>query len=172
MSENPLHKIMNPASVSIAGASNNFRKMGTIQLLNLIKSGFTGEILPVHPKEKQVLGKKAYASIGELPFAPDLAILVVPTQLVPEMLEDFGRIGTRSAIVITAGFKETGAEGRALEKRIIEIASRYGIRFLGPNCLGIVNTNLPLNITVSPAPVIRRPLLPAHPRAAPISRRP
>ncbi len=150
MSENPLHKIMNPASISIAGASNNFRKMGTIQLLNLIKSGFTGDIMPVHPKEEQVLGKKAYASIPKLPYAPDLAILVVPTALVPEMLEDFGRIGTRSAVVITAGFKETGADGRVLEKQIIDIASRYGIRFLGPNCLGIVNTSLPLNITVSP----------------------
>lgn len=150
MSENPLHKIMNPASISIAGASNNFRKMGTIQLLNLIKSGYTGEIMPVHPTEKEVLGKKAYASINELPFAPDLAILVVPTQVVPEMLEGFGRRGTRSAVVITAGFRETGDDGRVLEKQIIEIAARYGIRFLGPNCLGIVNTDLPLNITVSP----------------------
>lgn len=150
MSEKPLDRIMNPSSISIAGASNNFRKMGTIQLMNLIHSGFPGEILPVHPQEKQVLNKKAYASIQELPYAPDLAILVVPTSLVPEMLDDFGKIGTRSAVVITAGFKETGDEGRALEKRIIEIARGHGIRFLGPNCLGIVNAHLPLNITVSP----------------------
>ncbi|MRR37068.1 CoA-binding protein, partial [bacterium] len=148
---NPLNKIMNPASISIAGASNDFKKMGTIQLLNLKHGGFRGEIMPVHPKEKQVLGLKAYASIGELPCAPELAILVVPTVLVPTMLDEYGRIGTRHAVIITAGFRETGEDGRTLEKQIIDIAKSHGIRFLGPNCLGIVNAHLPLNITVAPS---------------------
>ncbi len=148
---NPLNKIMNPASISIAGASNDFKKMGTIQLLNLKHGGFKGEIMPVHPKEKQVLGLKAYASISELPNAPELAILVVPTKLVPTMLDEFGRIGTRHAVIITAGFRETGEDGRTLERQIIDIAKTHGIRFLGPNCLGIVNAHLPLNITVAPS---------------------
>lgn len=146
----PLDTIMSPSSIAITGASNNFVKMGTIQMLNLVNCGFPGDIMPVHPKEKQVLGKKAYPTIKDLPYAPDLAIFVVPTRLVPEMLEDFGKLGTKHAVVITAGFRETGGEGRELEKRIIEIAHTYGIRFLGPNCLGIVNTILPLNITVAP----------------------
>ncbi len=150
MAAGPLETILNPSSIALAGASNNMNKMGTIQMLNLIDSGFPGEIMPVHPSEREVLGKKAYPSITDLPFAPDLAILVVPTALVPDMLEDFGRLGTRHAIVITAGFKETGEQGRGLERRIIEIAHTYGIRFLGPNCLGIVNTHLPLNVTVAP----------------------
>ena len=150
MAAGPLETIMNPSSISMAGASNNLRKMGTIQLINLIDSGFGGEIMPIHPKESEVLGKKAYRTVSELPYAPDLAILVVPTAVVPGMLEEFGKIGTRHAIIITAGFRETGEKGRELEKRIIEIADAYGIRFLGPNCLGIVNTHLPLNVTVAP----------------------
>ncbi|HNY64472.1 MAG TPA: acetate--CoA ligase family protein [Deltaproteobacteria bacterium] len=147
---NPLQTIMSPASIAITGASSNFRKMGTIQMMNLVHSGYTGEIMPIHPREKEIMGLKVYASIPELPHAPDLAILVVPTHLVPGMLEDFGMIGTRHAVVITAGFKETGRDGHALEEEILAIARRHGIRFLGPNCLGIVNTHLPLNITVGP----------------------
>jgi len=150
MAAGPLETILNPSSIALAGASNTIGKMGTIQMLNLIDSGFPGEIMPVHPRESEVLGKKAYPAIADLPFAPELAILVVPTALVPGMLEDFGKLGTRHAIVITAGFKETGEEGRDLESRIIEIAHTYGIRFLGPNCLGVVNTHLPLNVTVAP----------------------
>ncbi|MEN6472440.1 MAG: acetate--CoA ligase family protein [Syntrophaceae bacterium] len=147
---NPLQSIMAPSSIAIVGASNNATKMGTIQCLNLIHSGFKGDILPVHPKEKIVLGKTAYQSIEKLPYAPELAVLVVPTALVPGMLEHFGRLGTRFAVIITAGFKETGGKGLALEEEVNRIAEEYGIRFLGPNCLGIINTWLPLNMTVTP----------------------
>ena len=147
---NPLQSIMAPSSIAIVGASNNATKMGTIQCLNLIHSGFKGDILPVHPKEKIVLGKTAYQSIEKLPYAPELAVLVVPTGLVPGMLEHFGRLGTRFAVIITAGFKETGGKGLALEEEVNRIAEEYGIRFLGPNCLGIINTWLPLNMTVTP----------------------
>jgi acetyltransferase len=150
MAGNPIEKLMNPATIAIAGASNTFTTMGTIQCLNLITNGFPGEILPIHPKEKIVLGKKAYQRISDLPYAPDIAVLVVPTRLILEMVEAFGKLGTRYLIIVTAGFKETGEDGRALEKVLIEKASQYGIRFLGPNCLGIVNTHLPMNITVGP----------------------
>jgi acyl-CoA synthetase (NDP forming) len=150
MSRNPLHTIMNPSSIAIVGASNNLFKMGTIQYLNLIAGGYQGEVLPVHPKEKSVLGKKAYPSIADLPHEPELAVLVVPTGLVPEMLEDFGAIGTKHVIIISAGFRETGETGYELETRVSEIAERYGMRFLGPNCVGIINTQLPLNLTVHP----------------------
>jgi acetate---CoA ligase (ADP-forming) len=150
MSDNPLHKIMSPKSIAIAGASNNPSKMGTIQCMNLLNSGFTGEVMPIHPKEKTVLGKKAYRNISDLPYAPELAILVVPTNLVADMLEEFGKKGTKHAVIISAGFKETGSAGRQLEERIKAIAARYSMRFLGPNCLGIINTWLPLNITVVP----------------------
>jgi len=150
MSINPLNAIMNPKTIAMVGASNNFTTMGTIQLLNLLHSGFPGEVLPVHTQEKEVLGRKAYREIAELPYVPDLAVLVVPTRLVAGMLEDFGRLGTRHAVIISAGFKETGSGGDVLEKDLVDIADRYSIRFLGPNCLGIINTHLPLNITVGP----------------------
>lgn len=147
---NPLNRIMSPSSIAIAGASNNITTMGTIQLFNLLNSGFSGEVLPVHPTEQTVLGKKAYASVKELPYAPDLAVLVVPTRIVPEMLDEFGKRGTSHAVIITAGFKETGDDGVGLEQSIVEIANTHDIRFLGPNCLGIINSHLPLNITVAP----------------------
>jgi acetyltransferase len=140
---------MNPKSVATAGAGNNPSKMGTMQALSIIKDGYQGKFYPVHPTDGMVLGHKAYASALDLPEPPDLAMLVVPTKQVIPVLEDFGRIGTRRAIIITAGFKETGAEGRSMEDRLNEIADRYGIRFLGPNCMGMLNTQLTLNLTVA-----------------------
>lgn len=150
MSDNPISKLMNPTSIAIAGASNSFTTMGTIQFLNLITNGFPGEMMPIHPREETVLGKKAYKKIEDLPFAPDVGVLVVPTHLIPEMVEDFGKLGTKHLMIVTAGFRETGKDGRELERILVEKAREYGIRFLGPNCLGIVNTHLPLNITVGP----------------------
>lgn len=150
MKTNPLHTIMNPNSIAFVGASNNVSKMGTIQCLNLIGNDFPGDILPVHPRDKTVLGRTAYASVGDLPYAPDLAVLVVPTRLVPEFLEEFGKIGTRQAIIISGGFRETGMTGQDLECRIIDVARQYNMRFVGPNCVGIINTQLPLNLTVAP----------------------
>ena len=150
ISKNPLHKLMNPKSIAFVGASSNIFKMGTIQALSVLKSGFPGELSFVHPRDKIILGKKACPAISKLPSVPDLAILVVPSRLVPDMLEDFGKIGTRSAVVISAGFKETGEDGKSLEERITAIAKKYNLRFLGPNCMGIINTHLPLNTTVLP----------------------
>jgi acetyltransferase len=150
MANNPVNALMNPSSIAVVGASNNFTTMGTIQCMNLITCGFPGEVLPVHPKEKTVLGRKAYPSIADLPYAPDLAVLVVPTRLVPGMLEDLGKLGTRSVVIVTGGFRETGKEGGEVEKVLQETARKYDMRFLGPNCIGILNTHLPLNITVGP----------------------
>jgi len=139
MPENPLHLLMNPRSIAIAGANNNPMKMGTLQALSILKDGYAGTLYPVHPTEKTVLGLKAYNAVADLPEAPDLAVLVVPTHQAVPVLEEFGRIGTPRAVVITAGFRETGDEGRSLEERLKEIARRYGTRFLGPNCMGMLN---------------------------------
>ncbi len=150
MTDNPLHAIMNPSSVAVVGASNNISKMGTIQLLNIIYGGFAGEIFPVHPTETKIFGRRAYHAVADLPRAPDLALLVAPTRIIPEALEEFGKIGTRHAIIVTAGFGETGEHGMALEVKINAIAERYGMRFVGPNCMGIINTRRRLNISVLP----------------------
>jgi acetyltransferase len=151
MTENPLHLLMNPKSIAVAGANNNPIKMGTIQALNILKGGYGGKFYPVHPTEKTVLGHRAYAEPEELPEAPDLAILIVPIHAVASLMEGFGRIGTKRAIIITAGFKETGAAGRDMEKKINEIADRYQMRFVGPNCMGVINAQISLNTTVLPA---------------------
>jgi len=149
MPVNPLYLLLHPRSIATAGASNTPMKMGTLQALSILKDGWQGTFYPIHPTEKIVLGHKAYASPLDLPEAPDLAILVVPTDQVVPVLEDFAKIGTKRAIIISAGFKETGAVGRELEERIKEIVAAYGMRLLGPNCMGIVNTANSLNVTVA-----------------------
>jgi len=150
MSDNPLQTIMAPRSIAIVGASNNPTKMGTIQYLNLRHSGFPGPVYPIHPEEKEVFGVRAYPRIEDLPEIPDLAMLVVPGHLVPDMIERFGAFGTRHAVIVTAGFKETGRDGVTRENALMQSAQAHGLRFLGPNCMGLVNTHLPLNVTAAP----------------------
>ncbi|MBS4022704.1 MAG: acetate--CoA ligase family protein [Dethiobacter sp.] len=148
MKYNPLHQLMNPESIAIVGAGNNPMKMGTMQALSILKDGYGGKFLPVHRKDKTVLGHTAYASVLDLPETPDLAMLVVPTDQVIPLLEEFGKIGTKHAVIISAGFRETGPEGELLEERLKETAGKFGIRFLGPNCIGLLNSQLSLNMTV------------------------
>ncbi len=145
---NPLHNLLNPQSIATVGAGNNPMKMGTMQALSIIKDGYRGKFFPVHPYEEYVLGHKAYPSVHDLPEVPEVAFFIVPTEHVVSLLEDFGKIGTAYAIIITAGFKETGEEGRLLEERLKKTANNYGIRFLGPNCIGVLNAQASLNATV------------------------
>ena len=150
MPENPLKLLMNPKSIAVVGASNDPGKMGTIQALSIVKDGYKGEFYPIHLTEKTVLGHKAYAAAEELPHAPDLVIFIVPNKAITSLLDDFGKIGTKRAIVVTAGFKETGLTGQNMEDEINAIAQKYGMRFVGPNCLGIINSEISLNTTVAP----------------------
>ncbi|ACL02075.1 CoA-binding domain protein [Desulfatibacillum aliphaticivorans] len=149
-SRNPLHTIMAPKSVAIVGASANPMKMGSMQFLNILHCGFPGTAIPVHPKHEEIFGVKAYPSISSLPDTPELAVLVVPTGLVINMLDEFGKLGTKHAIIISAGFREMGADGKILEKQLLETADKHGIRFLGPNCMGVFNSQYPFNATVTP----------------------
>jgi len=124
--------------------------MGTMHALSILKDGYKGRVYPIHLKDDIVLGEKAYKSVQDLPETPDLAVLIVPSGNVPALLDEFGRRGTKRAIIITAGFKETGDQGKKLEQTLIEIAAKHGMRFLGPNCIGIINTEISLNTTVNP----------------------
>jgi acyl-CoA synthetase (NDP forming) len=146
----PLHLIASPRSIAFFGASNRFTSMGTNQLHSLISLGFKGAVYPIHPQESQVLGLKAYKEVSELPETPDLAVMVLPTSLVLETVEACGRRGIPRAIIVSGGFKEVGAEGRDLEEQLKALASHYGIRFLGPNCLGVTNPHHKLNTTFLP----------------------
>lgn len=152
MPDNPLHLLLHPQSVATAGAGNNPLKMGTLQALSLIKDGYQGKFYPIHPTDKTVLGHRAYASPLDLPEPPDLALIIVPTDQVVPVLEDFAKIGTKRAIIISAGFRETGDAGRELEGRLKEIAAASGMRFLGPNCMGVMNTATALNMTIGEIP--------------------
>ncbi len=145
--ESPLFPIANPKSIVFFGASNNIASMGSNLLASVLALGYAGIIYPVHPKETEVQGLKAYRSVSDLPVVPDLAVFVIPTALAVPTLDECGRKGIKSAIIATAGFREVGEEGAAREKELLEVANRYGIRFLGPNCIGVVNTHHRLNTT-------------------------
>ncbi len=144
----PLHRICNPRSLVVFGASNRYFAMGTTQLSALLELGFEGAVYPVHPKESTVLGLPAFRDVRDLPESPDLALIILPTRLVAETLEACAEQGIRRAIVVSGGFAELGTdEGRALQGEIVETAERHGIRFLGPNCIGVVNPHLRFNTT-------------------------
>jgi len=147
LESSPLYKIVNPQSVAIFGASNRYGSMGTNLLNSLQSLNFEGSIYPVHPKEQTVKGLSAYPSVLDLPEIPDLAILVLPTKLVPEVLDQCGEKGIRHAIIVSGGFTEVGEDGHRLQAEIIRIARQHDIRFLGPNCIGAVNPAHRFNTT-------------------------
>ena len=142
--------ILNPESICIMVASNRINSMGTSALLNITGSGFTGRVYIVHPRDRSVQDVKTFRCMEDLPEVPDLIVLVVPTTIVPEILENAGKIGMRHAVIITAGYSEMGEEGKALQKRIDEVVNRHGIRYIGPNCLGFVNARRRINTTTIP----------------------
>ncbi|MGA2466571.1 MAG: CoA-binding protein [Thermodesulfobacteriota bacterium] len=143
----PLYPIANPKSIALFGASNNATSMGTGLLGSLLDLGFEGAIYPIHPKEDQVQNLKAYRSVLDLPNVPDLALIVLPTRIVSETMDACGRKGIKHAIVISGGFKEVGGEGVNLEKDLAAVANKHGMRFLGPNCIGVANPRHKLNTT-------------------------
>lgn len=145
--DNPVYPIANPESVAVFGASNNAMRMGSIMLSTMVLQGYDGKIYPIHPKEESVAGFKAYTSILDVPEVPDLALIILPTDIVCRTLEDCGKKGIKHAIVVSGGFKESGEKGSAMQDELVRIADTYGIRFLGPNCLGVSNPHRKLNPT-------------------------
>jgi acyl-CoA synthetase (NDP forming) len=131
--------LFEPSSVAIVGASSDPTKASGLPLRNLAKSKFTGKIYPVNPRASEISGLTCYPSVSALPEAPDVAILMVDAKLSPEVLEECGRKGVETAIIGSAGFSESGPEGRQRQERLGEIAKTYGIRVCGPNCHGTFN---------------------------------
>ena len=125
-----------PKSVAVIGASRKPGKVGYELLKNLLKF-YRGVVFPVNPSADFILGLRAYPSIIDVPGPVDLAVIVVPARSVPEVMEDVGRKGVKAAIIISGGFKEVGGEGAELERRVKGIIRRYGIRLIGPNCIGV-----------------------------------
>ncbi|EFK10212.1 CoA binding domain protein [delta proteobacterium NaphS2] len=148
--ESPLYRIANARSLVFFGASNNVSSMGT-QLLMTVQAGdFKGAIYPVHLKEKRVLNLDAYRSVTDLPEVPDLAVIVLPTAVVNQTLEACGKKGIKQAVVVSGGFREMGEEGAILESVLKDIAAEYGMKILGPNCLGVANPHQKINTTFVP----------------------
>jgi len=139
MNENFLHPLFNPRQVAIVGASNTPGKIGYSITQNMLEAGFKGKIFPVNPKADEILGLKVTKNIKDLPKGLDLAVICIPREFVISAIEELGRIKTNAAIVITAGFKEVGREGYYLEEKLIQLARKYNIALLGPNCLGMIN---------------------------------
>jgi len=140
-----LDALFSPRSIAVIGVSREKDKVGRIVYDNLLAGGFTGEVYPVNPRVDAVDGRDAYASVLDIPGDVDLAIVVVPARFAPDVLDECGRKGIPVAIVISAGFKETGPDGAALERRLVEVAHEHGIRLLGPNCLGAISTPSAMN---------------------------
>jgi acetyltransferase len=134
-----LEKMFYPASVAVIGASKEKGKVGRAVLDNLV-AGFGGRIYPINPKADEIDGLKCYRSVLDVPGEIDLAVVVIPAKLVPGAVKECGEKGIRYLVIISAGFKEVGPEGARLENEVKTIAKQYGIRIVGPNCLGIINT--------------------------------
>ncbi|AEJ00533.1 CoA-binding domain protein [Nitrosomonas sp. Is79A3] len=147
MSQHYLKPLFSPESVAIFGASDRVDSVGQIVLSNMLKSGYKGVLFPINPKHKEIQGHKAYASLFQVSEIVELAVIATPAQTVPDIIEDCGKHGIKAAVIISAGFSEIGATGRALECAVLENARRYGIRLLGPNCLGIMRPDRGLNAT-------------------------
>jgi acetyl coenzyme A synthetase (ADP forming)-like protein len=134
-----------PKSVAVVGASRDPGKLGYAVLDNLANGGYPGRIYPINPKADEILGQKAYPSVLDVEGEIDLAVIVIPYKFVPDVLRECGQKKIPAVVVISAGFREAGMEGVEREHELISIAKEYGIRLIGPNCLGVIDTFTPLN---------------------------
>ncbi|WP_303907959.1 bifunctional acetate--CoA ligase family protein/GNAT family N-acetyltransferase [Thiohalomonas denitrificans] len=147
MTQHYLKQLFEPESVAIFGASDRPDSVGALVFQNMLESGFKGPVFPINPKHEKVRGQKAYASIDEVRQPVDLAVIATPAPTVPGIIEACGVHGVRRAVILSAGFREVGPQGRKIEQAVLENARRYGIRFLGPNCLGVMKPGLGVNAT-------------------------
>ena len=149
-----LKGMFDPSTVAIVGATDKEESVGRAVLRNMLLAEGR-RIFPVNPSRQSVLGIPCFKKVTDIPTPPDLTVIVTPAAMVPNAVEQCGRAGVQGIVVISAGFRETGEQGRRLEERIEEIRTKYGIRLLGPNCLGFIRPGVGLNTTfvkTMPAP--------------------
>jgi len=142
-----LDKIFKPKSIAVIGATNRIGAPGYNIFRNLIGSGYEGVVYPVNPSKESIQGVQSYRSVNDLPKIVDLAIIATPSKIVLEVVEECGKKGIKGILIISAGFKEIGEEGKALEQKLWEIKEKYDLRIVGPNCVGFVLPYLNLNAT-------------------------
>ena len=142
-----LAPFFSPTGVAIIGASTNPRKLSYGIVKNMTEYGFQGGIYPVNPKADEVLGLKVYADVADVPDPVDLAVVVLPAPMTPDVLQACGERGIKAVVIISGGFREVGDQGKALEEECREIADSYGMRLVGPNCVGTLDLTTGLNTT-------------------------
>ncbi|MGE5333153.1 MAG: acetate--CoA ligase family protein [Nitrososphaerota archaeon] len=152
-----LDLFFHPRGVALIGASHDPAKLGYAILRNLLDpdTGFSGPVYPVNPKADAIFGRRCYPDIMAVPDPVDLAVIVVPAASMLSVMRACSQRGIKAAVIISGGFREVGAEGAAIERQVIEIARRAGMRVMGPNCIGVMDTHTPINTTfvgVMPAP--------------------
>ena len=146
-----LDAIFKPASVALIGASSTPGKLSYDILYNLIHAGFAGPIYPVNPKADEILGLKAYPAIGATPTPADMAVVVIPARMVTGAIEECGKAGVKSAVVITGGFAEAGEDGEKLQAELARVGREFNVRIIGPNCQGV---NIPYSSLCASWPLI------------------
>ncbi|MFP3898261.1 MAG: acetate--CoA ligase family protein [Dehalococcoidia bacterium] len=144
-----LKAVLKPRSIAVIGASRRKLSIGNTLFHNLLHHEFTGVVYPVNPKAKVVASVQAYPSVLEIPGEVDLAIIITPADTVRTIMEECGQKGVRGVIVISAGFGESSPEGKAQQDELVETARQYGMRLVGPNCMGIINTDPEINMNAT-----------------------
>ncbi len=146
MSKHYLQPLFCPSSIAVFGASNTPDSIGHVLFKNLLENGYKGELYAINPKYEKIQEQSCYASLKDLSGVPiDLVVITTPAKTVPDIIEACGRHGIKMAVIISAGFSETGAQGAKLEKKVLANARQFGLRFIGPNCLGIMQPRIGLN---------------------------
>jgi acetyl coenzyme A synthetase (ADP forming)-like protein len=148
-----IRRILRPTSIAVIGASRTPGTIGYELVHNLVRSGFTGAVFPVNPNADSINGIHAYASVGDTPTRPDVALIAVPAEAVAEVIAECGAAHVGGVVIISAGFAELGPDGRAIEATLVKTARRYGMRVIGPNCMGLANTNPAIQMNATFAPV-------------------
>ena len=144
-----LDRLFSPRSIAVIGASKTVGKVGYLTLSNLVQSGFQGPIVPINSAGGELFGLPVYKQLADYPDAIDLVVIAVPAEMVPAAARDAVAKKAGAVVVVASGFKEAGPEGRALEEELIDICRRGGVRLLGPNCLGVINTAIRMNASFS-----------------------
>lgn len=151
-----LHHFLNPRSIAVIGASASPHSAGFCLVSNLLEAGFQGKLYPINPRLDELLGLKAYPSIKDVSDLPDLAIIAIRAPLVPQVLSECGEKRVKAALVVTDGFADDGEEGKRLQQTLTEVARAYGVRVIGPNTQGLINTQRQLVIASVPLPTAWR----------------
>ena len=158
MNSNTLERLFNPESIALIGASATPFKWGSIIPLNILKGDFQGKFFPVNPGLDALLGQKCYPSVADIPGPVDVALVTTPAKTLPDIVRQCGEKGVAFLLVITAGFSETGPEGKASEKRLIESAKTSGMRVVGPNSMGIYSARSKLHALMPPIMPLKGPV--------------